>query len=191
MEGEYLATRAMACACAGLRQEAQTSISESQGISSQVDASAWRDFARVVLSQDESGVVDQELQRHALLTAKKTGHFDSFVCAYRAFPALLEGLLELNSGDVTPLDYLVSQLDPNLAEKFGLRSRSQRSRPHGDLTRRENEVFELMRQGLSNRQIGRTLWISESTVKVHVHNVLAKLGARSRTEAIAVSLEED
>jgi DNA-binding NarL/FixJ family response regulator len=191
MEGEYLATLAMACACARLRQRAETSIFESKRVSSQVDASAWRDFAEVVLSQGDDGAIDRELQLQALVTVKRTGHFDSFVCAYRAFPTLLEGLLQIESTDIAPFANLVAELDPSLAEKVGLRSKSQRSRPNGDLTRRESEVFELMRQGLSNREIARTLWISESTVKVHVHNVLAKLGARSRTEAIAVALEGD
>jgi DNA-binding NarL/FixJ family response regulator len=59
------------------------------------------------------------------------------------------------------------------------------------LTRREQEVFGLMCQGLANREIARTLWISESTVKVHVHHVLAKMGVRSRTEAVATALESE
>lgn len=49
----------------------------------------------------------------------------------------------------------------------------------------------LIAQGLTNREIARTLWISESTVKVHVRHVLAKMGARSRTEAIAASADTD
>ena len=51
----------------------------------------------------------------------------------------------------------------------------------------ERDVLELVRQGLSNRQIASALWISESTVKVHVHHILEKLGVRSRTQAAAVA----
>jgi predicted ATPase/DNA-binding CsgD family transcriptional regulator len=52
----------------------------------------------------------------------------------------------------------------------------------GGLTRREAQVADLVAAGRTNRQIARALGISEKTVEVHVHNVIAKLGAQSRTE---------
>ena len=52
----------------------------------------------------------------------------------------------------------------------------------GGLTRREAQVADLIAAGRTNRQIARALTISEKTVEVHVHNVIAKLGAQSRTE---------
>jgi len=52
----------------------------------------------------------------------------------------------------------------------------------GGLTRREAQVADLVAGGRTNRQIARALTISEKTVEVHVHNVIAKLGAQSRTE---------
>ncbi|WP_240675034.1 helix-turn-helix transcriptional regulator [Cellulomonas endophytica] len=55
------------------------------------------------------------------------------------------------------------------------------------LTAREAEVLALAAQGLSNRQIGERLYISGKTVSVHVSNVLAKLGASGRTEAVALA----
>jgi DNA-binding NarL/FixJ family response regulator len=51
------------------------------------------------------------------------------------------------------------------------------------LTKREHEVVELVCQGLTNREIGRTLYIEETTVKAHVRSICKKLGVRSRTEA--------
>jgi len=54
---------------------------------------------------------------------------------------------------------------------------------HGSLTKREHEVIELVCQGLTNREIGRTLYIEETTVKAHVRSICKKLGVRSRTEA--------
>lgn len=55
------------------------------------------------------------------------------------------------------------------------------------LTAREAEVLALVAQGLSNRQIGERLFISGKTVSVHVSNLLTKLGASGRTEAVAVA----
>ena len=52
-----------------------------------------------------------------------------------------------------------------------------------DLTERETEVLCLLAQGQSNKQIAHSLNISEKTVKVHVSNILSKLGVQSRTQA--------
>ncbi|MCB1669419.1 MAG: two-component system response regulator NarL [Pseudomonadales bacterium] len=51
------------------------------------------------------------------------------------------------------------------------------------LTRREKEILKMIADGLSNKMIGRQLDIVEATVKVHVKNLLKKLGLRSRVEA--------
>jgi DNA-binding NarL/FixJ family response regulator len=51
------------------------------------------------------------------------------------------------------------------------------------LTERETEVLRLLAQGLANKQIARNLSIAEKTVKVHVSNILGKLGVQSRTQA--------
>lgn len=54
-----------------------------------------------------------------------------------------------------------------------------------DLTPREHEVLQHLAEGLPNREIARRLGISEHTVKFHVGAILGKVGARSRTEAVA------
>jgi DNA-binding NarL/FixJ family response regulator len=61
------------------------------------------------------------------------------------------------------------------------------ARPVLDLTPRETEVLGLITAGRSNRQIGEALFISAKTAGVHVSNILAKLGAASRTEAVAIA----
>ncbi len=58
-----------------------------------------------------------------------------------------------------------------------------------DLTEREREVLGLMVEGLNNSQIAKRLFVSISTAKFHVSSVLSKLGAASRTEAVAIALQ--
>lgn len=56
------------------------------------------------------------------------------------------------------------------------------------MTSREREVLSLMSKGLRNREIGVRLSIAEGTVKVHVKNILGKLEAADRTQAIVTAL---
>jgi DNA-binding NarL/FixJ family response regulator len=53
-----------------------------------------------------------------------------------------------------------------------------------NLTAREHEVLTLVAQGLSNREIGSRLYISETTVKFHVHNLMSKVSVRRRAELV-------
>lgn len=56
--------------------------------------------------------------------------------------------------------------------------------PDHTLTAREQEVLELLARGMSNVEIGRALFISDTTVKFHVGNILRKLGVSRRSEAV-------
>ena len=56
------------------------------------------------------------------------------------------------------------------------------------LSERETEVLGLMAQGLSNKEIGRTLWIGETTVKTHVSHILRKMGQADRTQAVLMAV---
>jgi two-component system, NarL family, response regulator len=57
------------------------------------------------------------------------------------------------------------------------------------LTEREIDVLRLMARGRSNKAIGAELAISEGTVKFHVVNILGKLGADDRTQAVTIALQ--
>ena len=61
---------------------------------------------------------------------------------------------------------------------------ARRGRPVHSLTRREEEVLQLVRHGLRNADIADALHLTESTVEFHVSRLLAKLGARNRVEAV-------
>ncbi|MER5669454.1 AAA family ATPase [Streptomyces mirabilis] len=58
------------------------------------------------------------------------------------------------------------------------------------LTARESDVLRLLARGRTNRQIGEELFITGKTASVHVSNILAKLGASGRTEAVAIAYRE-
>ena len=58
-----------------------------------------------------------------------------------------------------------------------------------DLSERELEVFRLISRGLSNAEIGKELFISETTVKTHVTHILQKLGLRDRVQAIVLAYQ--
>ena len=62
----------------------------------------------------------------------------------------------------------------------------ENARKEFHLTKREGDVVTLICQGLTNREISETLFISEYTVKVHIKNILKKMKANSRNEIIAI-----
>ncbi|WP_168207412.1 helix-turn-helix transcriptional regulator [Microlunatus elymi] len=76
---------------------------------------------------------------------------------------------------------------PLLRELAGLTAGPRPADDHNPLTGREREVLDLVADGLSNRDIGKRLVISTKTASVHVSNIMAKLGAESRTEAVAIA----
>ena len=58
-----------------------------------------------------------------------------------------------------------------------------------ELTEREREVLTLVARGLSNAEVGRAIFLSETTIKTHVSRVLEKLGLKSRTQAVVAAYE--
>ena len=94
----------------------------------------------------------------------------------RAVHALLRGESVFDSrgrGDTVVVDVLRDE-DRPVARSFG----------SAMLTERENQVLRLLAVGMSNREIGRRLVISEATVKFHVRNLRDKLEVRRRTEIV-------
>ena len=83
-------------------------------------------------------------------------------------------------------------IEPAVAAKL-MRHMNKRSakakQPTIHFSKREKQVLDLLAAGKTNRDVGVTLFISESTVKFHVHAILSKLNAGNRTEAVSIAVQ--
>jgi len=83
-------------------------------------------------------------------------------------------------------------LDPHSANTLVAELRSQATTTESDyaglLTRREKEVLALLTEGLDNRAIATDLFISEATVKFHLHNIMDKFGVHKRAALVSAAL---
>ena len=84
-----------------------------------------------------------------------------------------------------------SLLDPRTTTALMNRIRRERAAhdPLGELTEQEHTVFDLIGEGLTNRQIGERMCLAEKTVKNYVSHVLNKLGMKRRTQAAVLATE--
>jgi DNA-binding NarL/FixJ family response regulator len=97
-----------------------------------------------------------------------------FVVKEMALDRLLEAIRKLYQGE--------QYIPPEIAMRMGERLLAQ-------LSPRELEVLQLVAKGLSNKEIAAVIRIVEGTVKIHITNILAKLGVSDRTQAIVVAVK--
>jgi DNA-binding NarL/FixJ family response regulator len=162
-----------------------------------------REGADVLLIDDSYGAIDptslREMTAHALMrklavvlvvagpraaeNALRAAHAGIAAIAHRSHDPRLLALA------VTSARSGRRWLDPQLAVEIILGNASAQvaAALRDCLTPRENQVLDGMCAGLSNADLAEAMCISARTVKFHVSNVLAKLGVRSREQAIAVS----
>ena len=118
----------------------------------------------------EEELVEQALQAGAISYLLKTVEPDELADAIRA----------AFRGQTT--------LAPEAAQTL-IQAHTRPPHPGHDLTERERDVLSLLVKGLTNQEIAQHLSVSANTAKFHVSNVLTKLGAASRTEAVALALD--
>jgi DNA-binding CsgD family transcriptional regulator len=183
MKGEVLSCRALALATIGRLSEASDLVEIASSCTRGIETQTLRHAVTAIcaLKGRSSDLMDvcEALVEHAF----EAGAVDISVTAYRANPELLAALLASRrlrdqviflirrAGD----DERVAALGSSFASLVD---------PATTLSPREREVYDLVCEGLSNAEIARQLYISESTVKVHVHHVFDKLGIRSRTALV-------
>lgn len=96
--------------------------------------------------------------------------------------ALLQAVHAAQQGDMPIHPQVVQHLVRNLTKRDGTNGTK-------GLTEREKEILQLVSQGLSNKGIAQSLSLTPGTVKVHVSNILDKLGVCNRTEASVLALQ--
>jgi ATP/maltotriose-dependent transcriptional regulator MalT len=179
---EYAATRALALACAG-DPDSALELCRRTALIFDLPSRTLLAFAKGValrqLARPEGAAVVRSAFRRAIEVAQR----DCCVQAYRSFPPLLLDLLA-TTFNVRHVQRLIEDaLDSDLARSVGIEVGDHAQGPLGVLSSREREVLNLLAEGLTNREIGHRLFISESTAKVHVRHILKKLSVRTRTEA--------
>jgi DNA-binding CsgD family transcriptional regulator len=185
IDSETVATRALALACIGRLEEARSMAQRALMRTGAIDA---RVLARAVLAVAAVRARSSDLQARAselVDHAFESGAIDFLVVAYRSSGDLLGLLLASAAARERTLFALSRSNDAQLADRVGKPASEVVDPVHG-LTKRERDVYTLVCQGLSNQEIAQQLFISESTVKAHLHHVFDKLGIRSRT-ALALS----
>jgi LuxR family maltose regulon positive regulatory protein len=184
MQGEVRASHGLVLACVGRFAEATESAELATSVTRGLEASTLADAIRCVLAT-EGGHPDASQRAEELVdSAFRFGSVDILVTCYRASPAVLSLLLRLPSTRERVLFAVKRAKDESIAESQG-QSVTAIWDPVNTLSVREREICDLVGEGLSNREIARLLFISDATVKAHLHRVFGKLGVRSR-QAVAL-----
>jgi DNA-binding NarL/FixJ family response regulator len=110
-----------------------------------------------------------ELMQHCLAAGA-----DAYIVKDSSLQELVAAIKTLGEGS--------SYVDPRVAASL-LRRRGPTKRLTNELSPREREIIRLIAQGLSNRDIGRRLVLSEKTIKNHVSHIFAKIHCTARSQA--------
>jgi ATP/maltotriose-dependent transcriptional regulator MalT len=186
---ELVCSRALVLASAGRVGDARSMVEGIRDLSHAVEPAVLSSAVAAIcaLKQHDPDAIERTADLEQ--TAFTRGAVDLLVTAYRAAPELLPVLLKTSQQPERLAALMRRAGDEDLACAVGHPIFIE-SDPRQRLSKREREVYELVTQGLTNKEIARLLFIEESTVKVHTHHIYDKLGTRSRTAlAIQAMLE--
>ena len=178
--GEALGSRALALATIGRVDEARSLAEAAVARTRGAEAAALNDAVLAVCAVKVRGPDVVRLCEALLTRALDRGVLDLVVTAYRANAGVLSVLLSSSTLRDDALFLVRRAGDEALLSSLGL-STAAILDPAASLSGREQEVYALVCEGLSNAEIGRRLFIAESTVKAHAHRLFDKLGVHSRT----------
>ncbi len=105
--------------------------------------------------------------------------------ASRTVDQLIAAIRTVAAGDAL----LSPSLTKRVIKQFARIPRPAPPKEFDELTAREQDVFRLIANGLSNTEIGQELYISETTVKTHVTHILQKLDLRDRVQAVVLAYQ--
>jgi DNA-binding NarL/FixJ family response regulator len=128
-------------------------------------------------------VLTASTAEHVLVAAIEAGA-SGFVSKSRGLPELVSAVRAAAAGEAVVSPEMLSRLLPRLQRQ------RNGGRGHQALTEREREVLSLVAEGLTNAAIADRLVVSVHTVRNHVANLSAKLGASSKLEALAIAVRE-
>jgi ATP/maltotriose-dependent transcriptional regulator MalT len=190
MQAEYLAAHAAALALNGHLAKASRLVQDALRRSRYLEPQflgRWVGLVCKLLAgkEDVGGNV-----RLLFSEAVAMGPIDTFVFAYRIEPRILQAVADDAGRHEVLASVLRAAEDSVSAKRHRLPVLSSDAIGDDLLTPREKEVYALLAMGKRNREIAADLFITETTAKVHVRNVLRKLGVRSRTEAALRAVRE-
>ena len=180
MRGEVVASRGLALASLGRLEDARALANEALVTTTGVEARVLAAAIDAVCAVTAREVGMLEVVERLVDIAFDAGAADLAVTAYRANADLLAALLASPVARERTMYIVARAGDQSLVQAVGGKA-SLSTDPVNSLSRRELEIYQLVCEGLSNAEIAKRLFITEGTVKSHVHHVMDKFGIRSRT----------